>query len=132
MTLLNVDFAAVDTGPTPKNLKVVWVNSTAVHLMFELPTQLQYTNLISGYEVVYTSQGEAACTVFIEVAQSQIAKPQLTLSRLTPHTQYTLKVCIVAVCEQSIQRGPLSQLITTTTMEAGKRFKVHVHFKQWI
>ena len=114
--------ALMDAGPTPKNLSVVQVNGTAVQLAFELPAQLQYTDMISGYEVVHSSNGEAATTVFKEVAPPQIAKPQLTLTSLTPHTQYTLKVCIVAVCalESRDRRGPFSELINITTIEAGK------------
>ena len=64
------------------------MNSTTVDNAFELPAQLQYTNMIAGYEVVYSSHGKAATSVFKEVVPSQIAKPQLTLSRLAPHTEY--------------------------------------------
>ena len=117
--------ALMDAGPTPKNLSVVRVNGTAVQLAFELPAQLQYTDMISGYEVVHSSNGEAATTVFEEVAPPQIAKPQLTLTSLTPHTQYTLKVCIVAACAHESQRGPFSELINITTKEAGKSFNTH-------
>ena len=120
-------FALMYAGLTPVNLKVVWVNSTTLHLVFELPAQLQYTDMISGYEVVHSSNGEAATTVFEEVAPPQIAKPQLTLTSLTPHTQYTLKVCIVAAlaCAHESQRGPFSELINITTKEAGKSFNTH-------
>ena len=83
--------------------------------------------MIAGYEVVYSSHEEDATSVFKEVVPVQIANPQLTLGRLTPRTQHTFKVCIVAVCAHKRLRGPFSELSNITTEEAGMKCKLHTH-----
>ena len=65
--------------------------------------------------------------MFKEVVPVQIANPQLTLSRLAPHTQYTFKVCIVAVCAHKRLRGAFSELSNITTEEAGTKCKLNTH-----
>ena len=92
---------------------------------FTLPKQLQFTDVVKEYEVVFnplSTQPEGSRThlthVPITPTNPKSVKPQFTVTGLSPCSSYTFKVAVVA-SRVAGGTGPFSDSVTISTAQEG-------------
>ena len=112
-------------GPVPENFTAIHIRNTSVSFTFNLPKQLQFTDVVKEYRVVFnplsTQQGSRTHLTHVTITPTnpKSVKPQFTVTGLSPCTSYTFKVAVVA-SKVAGGTGPFSESLNVTTSQKGK------------
>ena len=88
---------------------------------FDLPKQLQFTNVVKEYKAVLNPvpiQGLHVTHVKIIPTDRKSVKPHFTISNLDPCTKYRFKVAVVSSTVVG-GTGPFSESLDVTTSQKG-------------
>ena len=115
-------------GPVPENFTAIHIGHKSVSFTFNLPKQLQFTDVVKEFKVVFnplSTQPEGSRTHLTHVAitptNPKSVKPQFTVTGLSPCTSYTFKVAVVA-SRVAGGTGPFSESVNVTTSQKGEVF----------
>ena len=113
------------TGPVPENFIAIHIGQKSLNFTFNLPKQLQFTDVVKEYRVVFSplsTQPEGPRThlthATITPTNPKSIKPQFTMTGLSPCTRYAFKVAVVA-SRVAGGTGPFSDSVTVSTAQEG-------------
>ena len=92
-----------------------------MNFTFNLPKQLQFTNVVKEYKVVFDPlpvQPGGSRFLYITPTNPKSVKPQFTVTGLSPCKNYTFKVAVVA-SRVGGGTGPFSESLNVSTSQEG-------------
>ena len=104
-------------GPVPKQLKAEKIAHNSVTFTFSLPEQLEYTDFVQEYKVVFypvPNEHMIHIVTYRAPPHPKSSSHRFTVTGLTPSTTLTFKVAVVT-SRITGGTGPLSDGVNVTT-----------------